>query len=55
MTELTVNDWVFAIETLAHPDYTGPRWANVQTIEGAADFREGNAEEISGLNVKSEL
>lgn len=52
--ELTVNDWVFAIETLAHPDYTGPRWANVQTIEGAADFREGNAEEISGLNVKSD-
>lgn len=52
--ELTVHDWVFALETLAHPDYTGPRWSNVQTVEGAVDFRNGDADEISGLNVISD-
>ncbi|KGX87339.1 oligopeptide ABC transporter substrate-binding protein [Pontibacillus litoralis] len=49
--ELTVNDWVFALETIAHPDYEGPRYANVQTIEGAEAFNKGEAESISGLEV----
>ncbi|MFB1081372.1 oligopeptide ABC transporter substrate-binding protein [Jeotgalibacillus sp. JSM ZJ347] len=49
--ELTVNDWVFALETIAHPDYDGPRYANVQTIEGAPAFRDGEADSISGINV----
>ncbi|MFC0523330.1 oligopeptide ABC transporter substrate-binding protein [Pontibacillus salicampi] len=49
--ELTVHDWVFAIETLAHPDYDGPRYTNVQTIEGAEAFNKGEADSISGLEV----
>ncbi|TDL35324.1 oligopeptide ABC transporter substrate-binding protein [Jeotgalibacillus sp. S-D1] len=49
--ELTVNDWVFALETIAHPDYDGPRYANVQTIEGAPAFNAGDADSISGLKV----
>ncbi|KZE38355.1 peptide ABC transporter substrate-binding protein [Bhargavaea cecembensis] len=49
--ELTVNDWVFALETIAHPDYDGPRYANVETIEGAPAFRAGEADSISGLKV----
>ncbi|SIT68861.1 oligopeptide ABC transporter substrate-binding protein [Edaphobacillus lindanitolerans] len=49
--ELTVNDWVFALETLASPDYDGPRYANVETVEGAPEFREGKADSISGLKV----
>ncbi|SEJ61217.1 peptide/nickel transport system substrate-binding protein [Bhargavaea ginsengi] len=49
--ELTVNDWVFALETIAHPDYDGPRYTNVETIEGAPAFRAGEADSISGLNV----
>ncbi|MDG5472981.1 ABC transporter substrate-binding protein [Jeotgalibacillus sp. ET6] len=52
--ELTVEDWVFALETIAHPDYDGSRYANVQTIEGAPAFREGEADSISGLNVVDE-
>ncbi|WP_246569721.1 oligopeptide ABC transporter substrate-binding protein [Lentibacillus saliphilus] len=52
--ELTVNDWVFALETIAHPDYDGPRWANVKNIEGAQAFQDGEADSISGLNVVSD-
>lgn len=49
--ELTVNDWVFAFETIASPDYDGPRYTNVQTIEGAEAFRNGEADTISGVEV----
>ncbi len=49
--ELTVHDWVFTLETLANPDYDGPRYSNVQNIQGAPDFREGKADSISGINV----
>lgn len=49
--ELTVHDWVFSLETLAHPDYEGPRYTNVQTVEGAEAFRNGEADSISGLEV----
>lgn len=52
--ELTVNDWVFAFETLASPDYDGPRYTNVQTIEGAEAFRNGEADTISGVEVVSD-
>ncbi|MYL32528.1 oligopeptide ABC transporter substrate-binding protein [Pontibacillus yanchengensis] len=49
--ELTVNDWVFALETLADPDYEGPRYSNVQTIEGAEAYNKGEADSISGIEV----
>ncbi|WP_144509501.1 oligopeptide ABC transporter substrate-binding protein [Bacillus sp. FJAT-22090] len=49
--ELTVNDWVFTLKTLASPDYDGPRYSAVQDIEGAPAFREGKATEISGINI----
>lgn len=49
--ELTVEDWVFALETIAHPDYPGSRFTNVRTVEGAEEFHEGEADSISGLNV----
>ncbi|GAA0437838.1 MAG: oligopeptide ABC transporter substrate-binding protein [Bacillota bacterium] len=49
--ELTVHDWVFAIETLAHPDYDGPRYTNVQTIKGVPEFKAGEADEIEGIHV----
>ncbi|MFC4712660.1 oligopeptide ABC transporter substrate-binding protein [Planococcus dechangensis] len=52
--ELTVNDWVFALETLADPDYDGPRYSNVQTIEGAEAYRSGDADSISGIEVVSD-
>ncbi len=52
--ELTVHDWVLALETLAHPDYTGPRWTNVADIVGAVEYRDGEADSISGINVISD-
>lgn len=47
--ELVVDDWIFALETLANKDYDGPRYSNVETVEGAPAFKEGKAKEISGL------
>lgn len=32
---LTINDWIFTLETLASPDYDGPRFDTVDCIEGA--------------------
>ncbi|WP_053361886.1 oligopeptide ABC transporter substrate-binding protein [Bacillus sp. FJAT-27251] len=49
--ELTVNDWVFAIETIATLGGEHQRWSNVNTIEGVKDFNEGKADSISGLEV----
>ena len=47
---LTLDDLVFAYEVMAHPDYTGPRFgAEVQSVVGIMDFRNGEAEYISGL------
>lgn len=51
---LTMHDWVFALETLAHPDYTGPRYVNVQDVQGAAEFHAGTADSISGLQVSED-
>ncbi|MCL2379006.1 MAG: ABC transporter substrate-binding protein [Defluviitaleaceae bacterium] len=49
-TPLTLDDLVFAYEVMAHPDYTGPRFgAEAQAVVGIMDFRNGEAEYISGL------
>ncbi|MFD1019960.1 oligopeptide ABC transporter substrate-binding protein [Thalassobacillus hwangdonensis] len=52
--ELVVDDWIFSLETLAHPDYDGPRYSNVQTIEGAEAYRNGEADSISGIEKVSD-
>jgi peptide/nickel transport system substrate-binding protein len=49
--ELTVHDWVFALETIATLGPEHHRWSNVNTIEGAKDFHEGKADSISGIEV----
>ncbi|KAA9005174.1 oligopeptide ABC transporter substrate-binding protein [Paenibacillus spiritus] len=49
--ELTVEDWKFALETIADPDYTGPRYSNVEMIQGAEAYHEGHADKISGIAV----
>ncbi|WP_180968084.1 oligopeptide ABC transporter substrate-binding protein [Cytobacillus massiliigabonensis] len=49
--ELTVDDWVFALETLAHPDYDGPRYNYVEGIKGAKAKKEGKADKIEGIEV----
>ncbi|TYR79517.1 oligopeptide ABC transporter substrate-binding protein [Priestia megaterium] len=49
--ELTVEDWKFALETLANKDYTGPRYVNVEHVKGAAEYHDGKADSISGIEV----
>ncbi|HBI7145125.1 TPA: ABC transporter substrate-binding protein [Staphylococcus pseudintermedius] len=45
----TINDWVFTLETLADPDYDGPRYSGVAVIQGAEEKRNGQADSISGI------
>lgn len=49
--ELTVEDWKFALETIASPDYTGSRYYSVEMIKGAEAYHEGKAKSITGLKV----
>ena len=50
---LTVDDMIFAWETLASKEYTteakGPRYYTVEQIKGAAEKHEGKAKSISGV------
>ncbi|WP_029268699.1 oligopeptide ABC transporter substrate-binding protein [Virgibacillus alimentarius] len=50
--ELTMEDWEFALEVIAHPDYEGPRFNYVKEIDGAEEYREGEADSISGFEIK---
>lgn len=45
----TMNDWIFTLETLADPDYDGPRYSGVAVIQGAEEKRNGEADSISGI------
>ncbi|MBO1002848.1 oligopeptide ABC transporter substrate-binding protein [Pseudogracilibacillus auburnensis] len=49
--ELTVEDWQFALEVLAHPDYEGDRYTYVQDIEGVDEYNNGEADSISGFEI----
>lgn len=49
--ELTVEDWKFALETIASPEYTGSRYYSVEMIEGVEAFHNGKAQNISGIKV----
>ncbi|WP_350343948.1 peptide-binding protein [Proteinivorax tanatarense] len=48
---VTTEDVQFTFEFIADPDYTGVRYSNVQIIEGMPDYKEGEADEITGINV----
>lgn len=49
--ELTVEDWKFAIETIASPEYTGSRYYSVEMIQGVEAYHKGEAKTITGLKV----
>ncbi|MBU7317755.1 oligopeptide ABC transporter substrate-binding protein [Paenibacillus oleatilyticus] len=52
--ELTMEDWKFALETIAHKDYTaagGSRYSNVEMVVGVEDYREGKAKDIAGIKL----
>ncbi|MFF2446177.1 oligopeptide ABC transporter substrate-binding protein [Neobacillus sp. NPDC058068] len=52
--ELSVKDWEFALKVVADKDYDGPRFENVVNIEGAQDYHDGKATEISGIKVEDD-
>src|SRR5690606_32198642 len=43
------DDLIFTWETIADPDYSGPRYYMVEMIKGAQEKHEGKAKTISGL------
>lgn len=47
---LTVDDWIFALETIAQLGTDSARWTNVNVIQGATAYNAGEADTISGLN-----
>lgn len=52
--ELTMEDWQFALEVIADEDYDGPRYNYVQEIEGADEYRKGEADTISGFEIEDD-
>ncbi len=49
--ELTVEDWKFALETIASPDYTGSRYYSVEMIKGVEAYHRGETDQLSGVKV----
>lgn len=52
--ELTMEDWKFAVEVVAHPDYTEDRYNYVAEIEGADEYNAGEADEVSGFVIEDD-
>jgi peptide/nickel transport system substrate-binding protein len=49
-TPLTVEDIIYSYEIIGHPDYTGIRYdGDFQNIIGAAEYKAGTADSISGI------
>lgn len=51
---LVSEDIEYAYEVLADPDYEGDRYSNVEMIEGAQEYQDGDTDEISGLDIKDD-
>ncbi|WP_339179609.1 oligopeptide ABC transporter substrate-binding protein [Oceanobacillus sp. FSL W7-1293] len=48
---VTAEDWAFAIEVIADPDYDGPRYGDVVNLVGAEEYHDGEADSIEGLEI----
>lgn len=49
-TPLTADDLIYSYEIIGHPDYTGIRYdGDFQNIIGAAEYKAGKADSISGI------
>lgn len=52
---VTAEDWLFAHEVISNKEYDGPRYGSDFTnIVGVEEFREGQADTISGIEVVDE-
>ncbi len=48
---LTADDVAFTFRSMAHPDYAGGRFAEISVLEGAQAYRDGEADDVSGIRV----
>ncbi|KGA96529.1 ABC transporter substrate-binding protein [Alkalihalobacillus alcalophilus ATCC 27647 = CGMCC 1.3604] len=54
-TPVTAEDWAFAHYVIADPDYDGVRFdSSLRNIEGIVDYHNGEADEISGIEIIDE-
>ncbi len=51
---LTTEDIAYSYEVIAHKDYEGMRYTNVNMIEGAEAYNKGEADSISGIEIVDE-
>lgn len=51
---LTTEDVAYAYEVIAHPDYEGMRYTNVNMIEGVEAYNKGKVDSISGIEIVDE-
>lgn len=49
--DFDADDVYFNWKFIAHPDYTGPLYSNLVPITGAEAYHNGDAEEISGVEI----
>lgn len=49
--KLTAKDVVFTLKSIAHKDYEGALYGDVEKIKGAQAYHEGKAEDIEGIKV----
>lgn len=47
----TAKDVEFTFTSMAHPEYTGPRYGEVEKVLGAKEFHDGNADKVEGIKV----
>ncbi|MCT4631512.1 MAG: peptide-binding protein [Firmicutes bacterium] len=51
----TGEDVVFTFKSMAHPDYTGPRFGEVEKIVGAKEYHDGVADDVEGIKLVDEF
>ena len=49
--EFTTEDVKFTLEFLGHPDYPGASGSHIAWLEGAKEFKNGDVDFISGINI----
>ncbi|RPF54071.1 oligopeptide ABC transporter substrate-binding protein [Aquisalibacillus elongatus] len=54
--EVTAEDWAYSYEVIMHPDYDGVRGssAGFAYLEGAQEYKAGEADSISGIEIEGE-
>lgn len=48
---VTAEDVAFTFESMAKPDYTGPRYGDVEGLKGAAACHNGETDKVEGITV----